>query len=188
VNADHTAIFTLAGALGGAAVVGVLGLLGQRAQIRSGDRRLEKQLNHARDQRDLEILTVLLGDGAEALGAVRKSFMRLIRLWANEVPSSDPRREDAAADQRAASGAARSVLDRLGLHLAADDPIFREYKGAMLTLDEIGDLLYGAGTEPYEFHRTKIEDLGSNLERQITGFADLARARVGPQSQAEPPG
>jgi hypothetical protein len=118
----------------------VLGLTGQQLQSRSENHRLRQQLDHDRDQRDLEVLRRVLDDAAEALGSVRKAYVRMGKYWAVERGTPHPKRDDAEAEQRAAAGAARSALDRLRLQLTPDDPLMAAFEAAMQTLDEIAEL------------------------------------------------
>lgn len=172
-------------ALLGAFVVGALGVIGLLLQSRAEDRRLTKRLDHDREREDLELLRSVLSDGAEALGMVKTAYRRLMQTWANELPNGDPRRERATAEQRAAAARSRSVLDRLALYLPPEDAVFQSYKDAMLTLDEVADLLYSsAWREPYHDYDATVEELGTKLEKEMAVFAGSARARVGPQEGA----
>ncbi len=173
------AYFALAGAFVGAVVVGVLGLVGQRYQSGGENERLRLQLEHERDLRDLEVLRMLCGDAAEALGSVRKAYIRMGKYWAIERGTPHPKREEAEAEQREAAGAARSALDRLRLQLAPGDPLMAAYDVAMRTLDEIAELYVERSMSQDD--ATKLKELGDKLGDQMTRFAKLARSRVGPR-------
>ena len=180
-SGHSAAYFALAGALGGAVVVGVLGLLGQHFHSSSENKRLEQQLEHDRDQRDLEVLRLLLGEAAEALGGVRKAYIRLLRFWVPQTQVANLRREAAEAEQREASGAARSVLDRLRIQLEPDNPIMAAYESAMTTLDAIAELYLDVDRGQSEANRSRLKELGDKLGSQMDDFARLSRSRVGPR-------
>jgi hypothetical protein len=174
------AYFALAGALIGAVVVGLLGLVGQRYQSFRENERLRLQLGHDRDLRDLEVLRVLCGDAAEALGSVRKAYIRMGKFWSVERGTPHPKRDEAEAEQREAAGAARSALDRLRLQLAPSDPLMAAYEVAMRTLDEIAEVYVERSMS--EDDAAKLKKLGDKLGDQMARFAKEARIRVGPRA------
>lgn len=164
------------------ATVGVVGtLLGVVIGSGTAFWRQRQHLAHDRKSREVEDLRRVLDDGVAALGRTRATFVRLMRLWAAEVPTTDQRRVDASAEQRAAAAEARSAFDRLSLRIAPDDQIFQRYKDAMTTLDQVAEIFTGhAGREPYAAHHAEVNRLGELLETQIPAFAAVAREKVGP--------
>ncbi len=179
-SAGHSvAYYALAGALGGAIVTGVLGLIGLGVQSRHENARLHTQLTHDRDQQDLEVLRAILGDAAEALGKVRTAFIRLLRyVNVGSVGSEAARREDAMTQQRTAAAAARAALDRLRLQLPPNDEVMKAYETVMETLDKIADLV---ATRPHGY-KEEVEILGLALQANTEEFSRLARGRVGPRA------
>ena len=173
-------MFALLGALGGAAVVGFLGLFGQSLQSKNENQRLKRQLNHERELRDLEALRILLGDAAEALGVARKAWIRLGRFWGvSQVGSGAAKRDEAQLEQRESAGATRSALDRLRIHLDPTDPTLAAYEHAMVVLDAIAEL-YSERPSP-QTHNERLQQLGDELGTQMVEFARLARAKVAPR-------
>jgi adenylosuccinate lyase len=183
-SADHAdAYFALAGALGGAAVTGLLGFLGLKAQSNAQKRHLEQQLDHDRDQTDLELLRSILGDAAEALGMVRAAFIRLLRFVPfGPVGQESQRRDDAMTQQRVAAAAARSALDRMRLQLPPDDEVMIAYEKVMTTLDEVATEI----VERAPGYEQKIAEIDPRLEADMGDFIRRARDRVGPRARAVP--
>jgi hypothetical protein len=169
-SAGHSdAYFALAGALGGAVVVGVLGLLSQWFQSK-------REVKN----RDFDFLRALLGDAAETLGAVRKSYVRLQSFWQPLTGDPTDRQRAAETEQREATSAARRVLDRLRLQFPPDDAIMAEYEKAVETADAMAAHYVDVGQGAPE--RGRLKELGDALGKQMDNFASLSRARVGPRS------
>ena len=176
------AYYALAGALGGAVVTGILGIIGLSLQSLHENARLQKKLNHERDQQDLEVLRTILGDASEALGEVRTAFIRLLRyVHVGAVGSETARRDDAMAQQRAAAAATRSALDRMRLQLPPDDAVMKAYEAVMQTLDKVADLVQQRSSD----YKRQIEAIDPTLKTQTEEFISLARARVGPRATVE---
>jgi hypothetical protein len=167
------------------ALVGVAGtVLGVLLGAGTAFWRQKNALAHDRQLRELEALRVVLDDGAEALGAAKAAQVRLARLWQTWMPSAgtqprDAKYDEAAADQRAAIGRARSVSHRLDLRLPADDEVLVTYQAAGKTLDELAEITKGA---PHNFnqHRVRLVELDDALGSQIKVFLEAARTNYGP--------
>jgi hypothetical protein len=178
------AYFALIGALGGAIVTGVLGMLGLTFQSRYENARQQREFEHNREQHDLDVLRTIAGNAAEALGQARTALVRLLRVQFGPTGSeaTTQRRDDAMSQQRAAAAATRSALDRLRLQLPPDDELMKAYEIAMQTLDRVIDIIQ---QKPYDFE-SQVEEEGRLLEMETGEFTRIARARVGPRATLSP--
>jgi hypothetical protein len=191
---DHTALYAGIAALGtilGVAIGAGFSYFLQRSKIGADEAqltkrleaeqtRLDRQLAHDRELKELEALRVVLDEAGEALAKGRVNMSRIANLWRQGLPPDDPNKVDAEAEQRSLGSLAESVGHRLMLRLPQGDLVAGHFIEAIDDLSAIARFFtkYARQTN-YAEHQENLDQLASKYEESVLSFVIAAQGRYG---------
>jgi hypothetical protein len=171
VVGDNTVLYSVLGALGGAALGSLATWLLQRSKITAD-----------REHIELEALRKVLDEGGEALSRGSLNMYRISNLWRQGLADEHPSKVDAEAEQRELAALAHSVHSRLRLRLTEDDPILSSYDIATKALNDVGEFIVAkAGPTNFSEHQGEVEALLHKLDSCIGNFSRPVQQRYGPK-------